>query len=115
MRILSRTKTPRTSLVLEKVASRFRVLAEVQRLQILQSLMQGEKSVTEITLSTGSSQSNISKHLKILLDCGILDRRQVKNTVYYRITDPSVFKLCDLVCTQLEQHHKIQIRSLKSR
>jgi DNA-binding transcriptional ArsR family regulator len=58
-------------------------------------------SVTELTRALKSSQPNVSKHLKILTDSGILRREQRGNTVFYAIADDSIFKLCDVVCDSL--------------
>ena len=49
-----------------------------------------------------ASQPNVSKHLKILQDAGILNRQQKGNAVYYSIADESIFELCDVVCNSLE-------------
>ena len=87
---------------LNLVAERFKVLSEPLRLRILQSLERGEMSVTEITNAVESTQPNISKHLKLLQDAGLVARRQEGNTVYYSIADESVFALCDVVCTSLK-------------
>ncbi len=85
------------------VAGRFKVLAEPLRLQILQVLEGGESSVTAVTNAVRSTQPNVSKHLKILQDEGLVTKRSEGNTVYYRIADESVFALCDLVCGSLKE------------
>jgi len=85
------------------VATRFKVLSEPLRLQILQQLEQGELGVTDLAASVGSTQPNVSKHLRIMQEAGIISRKQQSNTVFYSITDPSVFELCDLVCNSLKQ------------
>jgi DNA-binding transcriptional ArsR family regulator len=87
---------------LQHVAARFRVLAEPMRLQILQVLEPGELSVGELANAVGSTQPNVSKHLKILQDEGLISRRKEGNAVYYSIADPSVFELCDVVCGSLK-------------
>lgn len=86
---------------IELVAARFRVLAEPQRLRILQLLRAGEKNVTEITDELQTTQPNVSKHLRVLQEAGLVGRRQTGNTVYCFIADPSVFELCDVVCSSL--------------
>lgn len=85
------------------VASRFKVLSEPIRLQILQHLENGESSVGAITAAVNSTQPNVSKHLKILQDEHLVARRQDGNSVYYRIADDSVFELCRVVCGSLKQ------------
>jgi DNA-binding transcriptional ArsR family regulator len=87
---------------LELVANRFKILSEPIRLRILQTLQDGEKSVTELTTAIETSQPNVSKHLKILQDAGIVNRQQQGNTVYYSIADESIFTLCEVVCGSLE-------------
>ena len=58
----------------------------------------GEHTVGEIVERLGGEQSNISRHLITLFKAGLVGRRQFKNNVYYWISDPVVFKLCELVC-----------------
>lgn len=87
---------------LRHVAARFKVLAEPMRLQILQVLEAGELSVGELADAVGSTQPNVSKHLKILQDEGLIDRRKEGNAAYYSIADQSVFELCDVVCGSLK-------------
>ncbi len=87
---------------LQLVANRFKILSEPIRLRILQTLQDGEKSVTALTEAVESSQPNVSKHLKLLQDAGIISRQQQGNTVYYSIADESIFTLCETVCSSLE-------------
>ena len=84
--------------VLQKVSERFKALSEPMRLRLLYALMDGEKTVSELVRETGGLQANVSKHLMVLLDAGILARRKQGTSTYYRIADESVFELCDLVC-----------------
>jgi DNA-binding transcriptional ArsR family regulator len=97
-----------SSEALELVANRFKVLSEPLRLRILQSLQEGEKSVTELTELVETSQPNLSKHLKILQIGGIVKRRQKGNAVYYAISDETIFTLCEVVCNSLEERLKNQ-------
>lgn len=91
------------------IAARFKVLSEPLRLQILQYLQNGEASVSGVTRAVNSTQPNISKHLKILQDEGLVVKRQDGNTVYYRIADESVFELCDVVCGSLRDRYSERI------
>ena len=72
-----------------------------RRLAILRSLMGGEKSVGQVVAETGRGQANISKHLKLLADSGLVRRRKEGLQVYYRLDDPLVEKLCSLVCSNI--------------
>ncbi len=87
---------------LHLIADRFKILSEPLRLQILQLLQSGEKSVTELTELIETSQPNVSKHLKILQTSGMVKRRQEGNTAFYAIADESIFTLCEVVCNSLE-------------
>jgi DNA-binding transcriptional ArsR family regulator len=93
---------------MEMVAARFRVLGEPLRLRILQALEAGERSVTELTEAVGSTQPNVSKHLKILQEAGLVARRQEGNTVYCSIADRSVFELCETVCSSMRRRLESQ-------
>ena len=89
--------------VLEIVAERFRVLSEPTRLQLLNALRDGERTVSELVEATGLGQANTSKHLQLLRTHGFVDRRKEGLYVYYSIADANVFQLCDLVCGQVER------------
>ncbi|MBX7173626.1 MAG: metalloregulator ArsR/SmtB family transcription factor [Pyrinomonadaceae bacterium] len=93
---------------LELIANRFKILSEPIRLRILQTLQDGERSVTELTEAVETSQPNVSKHLKILQDAGVVKRNQQGNTVYYSIADESIFTLCETVCSSLEMRLRNQ-------
>jgi DNA-binding transcriptional ArsR family regulator len=93
---------------LRLVANRFKILSEPLRLQVLQLLQNGEKSVTELTDLIQTSQPNVSKHLKILQTSGLVKRRQTGNTAFYAIADESIFTLCEVVCNSLEMQLKNQ-------
>ncbi len=92
------TKRRLSGAALGMVAERFKVLSEPMRLRLLYALMDGEKTVSELVEETGTVQANVSKHLSVLLDAGILGRRKQGTSAYYRIVDDSIFELCDLVC-----------------
>src|SRR5438874_4379759 len=85
----------------ELIAERFRILGEPIRIRILQELEAGEKNVGELVAAVGSSQPNVSKHLRILQESGIVARRQEGNLVYYAIADLNVLDLCDSVCASV--------------
>ena len=88
---------------LDLVARRFAVLGEPMRLRLLRALFDGEKSVNTLAGLTNGTQANVSRHLQTLATAGVLDRRKKGLQVFYAITDPSISKLCDLVCGSLEK------------
>jgi len=73
------------------------------RLKILCMLGENEVSVQDIVENVGTSQSNISQHLALLRDKGILTTRKEANRVFYRVDDARILKLIvmmqDLFCS----------------
>jgi len=85
------------------IAERFKALSEPMRLRLLQALRTGEASVGDLAEQIGGGQANVSKHLQVLLQQGYVARRKEGTSSWYRITDPQVFKICELVCGGLEE------------
>lgn len=98
---------------LAQLADYFKVLSEMNRLQILCCLKSGSKNVTEIIRATGLGQANVSKHLKILAQAGLVTRQPEGVSVYYTIADPLIFKLCDIACEHLSIRLEEQSQQLK--
>ncbi len=88
---------------LAAVASRFKILAEPARLQILNELRAGPLNVTELMEGTRLNQANLSKHLQLLHAHGFVARRRTGSFVVYTLADPTVFALCDIMCGQLKR------------
>ncbi|MBU6455772.1 MAG: winged helix-turn-helix domain-containing protein [Cyanobacteria bacterium REEB67] len=86
---------------LELVAQRFRLLGEASRLELVQALCLGEKTGQQLCELTGMGQANVSKHLSVLCEHGILSRRKEGSFVYYVTSDDSIKDLCDIVCSSL--------------
>ncbi len=93
---------------LDMIATRFRSLGEPMRVKILRLLEAGEMSVGQLVGRLQSSQANISKHLKVLVNAGILSRRVQATSAYYSISDPVILKVCDTICSGLEERLKAQ-------
>ena len=83
---------------LAQVAAYFQALSEPTRLQILNFLRQSERSVGELAQLCGYSSANISRHLALLTQRGLVKRESRGNSALYSIADASVYALCDLVC-----------------
>jgi DNA-binding transcriptional ArsR family regulator len=94
---------PLSDKVVELIASRFRVIGEPTRIRLLERLREGEATVQELVESTGTGQQNVSKHLGVLLQAGMVGRRKDGLFVYYRIVDETVFDLCEHVCGSIER------------
>lgn len=71
------------------------------RLRILHAIQPGEQTVTQIIEITGASQANVSKHLAVLTRAEMVGRRKEGLNVFYSITDPVIFELCELVCQRM--------------
>jgi DNA-binding transcriptional ArsR family regulator len=89
--------------LVELIAERFRLLGEPMRIRLLDALREGPATVQELQQATEASQQNVSKHLGVLLQGGIVTRRKAGTSVHYAIADETVFRLCEDVCGSLEQ------------
>jgi ArsR family transcriptional regulator len=102
-----------------------RAIAEPTRLRLIAVLVRGEFSVTELTQILGQSQPRVSRHLKLLDDCGLLERFREQHWIYYRVpaetpggrlvrdlvsrldpTDPTMVADMQRVAVLLEQRSK---------
>ena len=98
---------------LQVIADQFSVLAQPLRLQLLNELQFGEKTVSELVAATGAAQANVSKHLNLLAHAEMVGRRKEGLNVYYFICDRIVFDLCDLMCSKLRADMERKARGLK--
>lgn len=87
--------------VVQQVAEYFSLLSEPMRLRLLNLLRDREQCVQELVEATQTSQANVSKHLKVMWQAGILSRRSEGTSAYYRVEDDMIFDLCNLVCARL--------------
>ena len=87
--------------VFAAAAELFGVLSTPLRLRILQSICDQEKGVNDIVADVRSTQPNVSQHLKVLYQAGIVAKRRVGNQVYYRVQSEKAVQLCRTVCTQI--------------
>jgi DNA-binding transcriptional ArsR family regulator len=103
---------PMSDRMMELVAKRFRLLGEPMRLRMLQALERGELTVNEIVERSGATQSNVSKHLAVLYEGGLVGRRREGTSVVYFIADPVIFKLCELVCHGAKRSAQAEMAAL---
>ncbi len=94
---------------LDRMAEKFRTLGDPTRLAILRTLLGGEKSVGTVVAETGQHQANVSKHLKMLADAGMVSRRKEGLQVFYAVGDPVVENLCELVCGAIVQEARADV------
>ena len=86
---------------LDEVASFFQALAEPNRLRLLNLLRGGEQRVGDLAELSGMTTTNVSRHLSLLQQRGLVLREGRGTSVYYRIADAGIYELCDLVCGSL--------------
>lgn len=89
--------------LVERIAARFRVMGDPLRIRILERLTDGEASVQELADAVGASQQNVSKHLGVLLQSGIVGRRKAGTYAFYAIVDQSVMEICERVCGAVQR------------
>lgn len=82
---------------IETAARALKAIAHPLRLKIVCVLGDGEICVQDIVEAVGTSQSNISQHLAILREKGVLQTRKAANRVYYRIADPRMLQLIGMM------------------
>jgi DNA-binding transcriptional ArsR family regulator len=99
-------------------ASICKTLADAKRLMILHELRDSEMSVGQLASGLGLPQSNVSQHLAILRERGIVTTRRDGTTIYYKLANPKIGEACDLVrevlADQLSQNQAL-VKSLGRR
>jgi DNA-binding transcriptional ArsR family regulator len=79
---------------LETLANRFKALSDPNRLQILMAICNQERSVQGICDRTGLNQGNVSKHLRLMKDAGVVGCRREGVWRFYRVIDTELLALC---------------------
>jgi DNA-binding transcriptional ArsR family regulator len=99
-------------IALDLIAGRFRALSEPVRLRLLNLLMQGEHTVGQLVEASGSGQANVSKHLAVLREAGMVGARKEGLTTVCFIADPLVKDLCDMICSRLREQMESKAAAL---
>lgn len=81
----------------EMHANTCRALSHPKRVEILNRLGDGEKSVGTLVDEMGISKSNVSQHLSLLRQVGAVTFRRDGQTLYYRVANPKILQACDLM------------------
>ena len=102
-----------SDVALELIATRFRALSEPMRLRLLNTLMQGERTVGQLVEASGSGQANVSKHLAVLKDAGMVGTRKEGLSTFCYIADPMVNELCEMMCRRLRGEMEAKARALE--
>jgi DNA-binding transcriptional ArsR family regulator len=106
---------PLTDRARERMAARFRALGDPTRLNILERLFRSPASVGEVLEHVGGTQANVSKHLAVLRLQGLVGRRKQGNWTVYSIADPSLERICAVVCAALGRDARAEAEALAPR
>ena len=88
-------------------------LAHPRRLQILNLLRDGEKSVKELLSETGTNKANLSQHLTVLRKQRIVSARREGVNIFYRLTNSKMIRACDIIREVLVEQLKESNELLK--
>jgi len=83
------------------LADYFAVLSEPNRIKILYAISSQPKSVSEIIIAVGLTQTNVSRHLAMLYKARLVSRRKEGNAVFYQLRDPAFLDLCKMACSRI--------------
>jgi DNA-binding transcriptional ArsR family regulator len=79
----------------KEISRKFRALAHPARLKLVESLLSQECCVGEIQKCLALSQPNVSQHLHVLKEAGIIIGKRDKNKICYRILDTRIKKILE--------------------
>jgi rhodanese-related sulfurtransferase/DNA-binding transcriptional ArsR family regulator len=80
-----------------------KALGSPHRLELLELLGQGERSVDSLAGELGASIANVSQHLQALRQAALVESRKQGQFVYYRLADPAISDLCRALRTVSER------------
>lgn len=88
-----------------------KTLSDANRLLIITELARGEKSVNELVRRLELRQSNVSKHLSLMRENGLVECRREGSTVYYSLSDPRIYQAIQLLreaqAAQIEKRQRL--------
>ncbi len=89
-----------------------KTIANPKRLEIIHSLKDGEKTVTELVEILGVPKANVSQHLAVMRTKGVLSNRRDGVNIFYRISNPKVVQACSLMKEVLTEQMRERSRLL---
>lgn len=93
-----------------------KTLADANRLLIIAELVKGEKSVGDLANNLELGQSNVSKHLSLMRERGLVETRRDGASIFYSLSDPRIFKAIELLvqvqADQVAKRHNLAKNSL---
>jgi ArsR family transcriptional regulator, virulence genes transcriptional regulator len=94
--------------IYEMQAEVCKTLTNPKRIEILNTLKDQEKTVSEIVAVLGASKANVSQHLAVMRDRGILATRREGVNIYYRVTNQKIINACALMKEVLIEQHSMK-------
>jgi len=92
--------------VFELQASICKCLSHPKRLEVLCELKSGEKSFGQLQQATGLSKANLSQHLAVMRERGVIDARRDGQHVFFAVANPKITEACrlmhEVLCEQIE-------------
>ena len=98
--------------IYEMQAEVCKTLTNPKRIEILNTLQNEEKTVTELVNALGVSKANVSQHLAVMRHKGILATRRVGVNIYYRVANPKVIEACSLMKEVLFEQHTARKKAM---
>lgn len=98
----------------EKKADIAKAMSHTVRIAALEYLKDGEQCVCDIAAAVGTERSNLSKHLSVMVNSGILASRKEGLKVFYQIKTPCVLKFLDCLTDCLKEQMAEQQKLLES-
>jgi ArsR family transcriptional regulator, virulence genes transcriptional regulator len=83
----------------QRSAAVAKALADAKRLCVLRCLGEGELSVHELSERVGCQVPNMSQHLAVLRNSGLVLTRRDGNNIYYRLSDPRILEACQILAS----------------
>ncbi len=98
--------------IYEMQAEICKTLTNPKRIEILNTLKNEEKTVSEIVEVLGASKANVSQHLAVMRHKGILTTRREGVNIYYRVSNPKVIDACSLMKEVLFEQHAAKKKTI---
>ncbi len=97
--------------IYEMQAEVCKTLTNPKRIEILNTLRNEEKTVSELVAALGASKANVSQHLAVMRHKGILLTRRAGVNIYYRVSNPKVIEACSLMKEVLFEQYAARRKS----
>ena len=106
--------TPKKQLLFEKQAEIVKAIAHPLRIAVVDFLKDGRQCVCDIAGHVGSERSNVSRHLSVMVNAGVLGYRKEGLKVIYKLKTPCILDFFSCITTCLKQQAKENEKMLKA-